>query len=154
LQIVLIIIAMLIVAGLSMYATILLLRLKKQTAANKAALQAQQQALEQKRQELLGDIRYIAAAMTEDRCEISEGVYRIAKLFELLSLTERVSGEFPAFYEHFEVIKSHPIRNARAHLQKQERMRLDLQRMKSESALQENILLEAKRMTQFEPVTH
>ncbi|GGZ13743.1 MULTISPECIES: DUF2489 domain-containing protein [Shewanella] len=153
-QIVLIIIAMLIVAGLSMYATILLLRLKKQTAANKAALQAQQQALEQKRQELLGDIRYIAAAMTEDRCEISEGVYRIAKLFELLSLTERVSGEFPAFYEHFEVIKSHPIRDARTQLQKQERMRLDLQRMKSESALQENILLEAKRMTQFEPVTH
>ncbi|MCD8476262.1 MAG: DUF2489 domain-containing protein [Shewanella fodinae] len=99
----------------------------------------------------MGDIRYIAAAMTEDRCEISEGVYRIAKLFELLSLTERVSGEFPAFYEHFEVIKSHPIRDARTQLQKQERMRLDLQRMKSESALQENILLEAKRMTQFEP---
>ncbi|MDF0533510.1 DUF2489 domain-containing protein [Shewanella sp. A32] len=153
-EITLIVIGMLIVAGLSMYATMLLLRLKKQTAANKAALHAQQQALEQKRQELLGDIRYIAAAMTEDRCEISEGVYRIAKLFELLSLTARVEGEFPALYQHFAVIKSHPIRDARAQLQKQERMRLDLQRLKSEAALQDSILLEAKRLAQFEPVTH
>ncbi|MFQ6372851.1 DUF2489 domain-containing protein [Shewanella sp. YIC-542] len=153
-EIALIVIAMLIIAGLSMYATILLLRLKKQTAAHKAIAAAQQQALEQKQQKLLGDIHYIASAMTEDRCEISEGVYRIAKLFELLSMTERVMDEFPAFYQHFEVIKCHPIREARNQLPKQERMRLDLQRMKSESALQQRILDEAKQLSQFTPVTH
>ena len=149
-QILLVIVALVIVVGLAAYATMLLIRLQKQTKAKQAAIAAQQQAIEERQQRVLDDIRYIALAMTEDRCEISEGVLRIAKLFEALSLTERVIDDFPATYEHFELIKSHPILEQRKTLPKQERMQLDLQRMKSEAALQDAILTEAKTLARFE----
>ncbi len=145
----LVIVALIIVAGLAAYATMLLIRLRKQTQAKQAAIAAQQQAVQERQQRVLDDIRYIALAMTEDRCEISEGVLRIAKLFEALALTERVEADFPATYEHYELIKNHPILEERQALPKQERMKLDFHRMKSEAALQDNILNEAKTLANF-----
>ncbi|KFZ36295.1 hypothetical protein HR45_17160 [Shewanella mangrovi] len=149
-QILLVVVALLIVVGLATYATMLLIRLQKQNKSRQAAINAQQQAIKERQQRVLTDIRYIAQAMTEDRCEISEGVLRIAKLFEALSLTERVEGDFPATYQHYELIKTHPILEQRAALPKQERMRLDLSRMKSEANLQQAILGEAKTLAKFE----
>ncbi|QSX33642.1 DUF2489 domain-containing protein [Shewanella avicenniae] len=145
-----VVIGLLIVVGLTTYATMLLVRLQKQKKAREAAISAQQHAIKERQQKILGDIRYIAQAMIEDRCEISEGVLRIAKLFEALALTERVVDDFPATYQHYELIKTHPILEQRAALPKQERMRLDLDRMKSESHLQQAILSEAKTLASFE----
>ncbi|MCH1920323.1 DUF2489 domain-containing protein [Shewanella sp. A3A] len=149
-QILLVVVALVIVVGLAAYATMLLIRLRKQTQAKQAAMAAQQQAIQQRQQRVLDDIRYIALAMTEDRCEISEGVLRIAKLFEALSLTERVVDDYPATYQHYELIKTHPILEQRKALPKQERMQLDFTRIKSEAALQDDILSEAKTLAKFE----
>lgn len=99
-QFILITLAMLIIIGLSAYATLLLLRLRKQTQAREQAMAEQKAVMEAKQASLLADIRYIAAAMTEERCELSEGVVRIVKLFDLLSLTERVSGDYPDVFMH------------------------------------------------------
>ncbi|WP_229660114.1 DUF2489 domain-containing protein, partial [Tersicoccus solisilvae] len=85
-QFILISLAMLIIIGLSAYATVLLLRLRRQTQAREQTMAEQKAAMEAKQASLLADIRYIAAAMTEERCELSEGVVRIVKLFDLLSL--------------------------------------------------------------------
>lgn len=82
--------------------------------------------------------------MIEDRCEISEGVVRIGRLFEILSLSERVAPDYPSLFKHFELIKNHPIMDARQALPKQERMKLDLIRMKSEAALEQGISDDAK----------
>ncbi|MCF1426477.1 MAG: DUF2489 domain-containing protein [Shewanella sp.] len=138
-----------IILVLASYAAYLLFKLKKQRekiAKAKAEKQAEANA---KREAILDDIRYIAKAMVDDRCELSEGVVRIARLFELLSLSERVAPDYPQLFTHFAVIKDHPIMDARKALPKQERMKLDLQRMKSEAEHEQAILAEARLLAQF-----
>ncbi|GGP47760.1 DUF2489 domain-containing protein [Shewanella saliphila] len=150
-----IIIALLIIIALAAYATHLLLTLKRRTEANQKAQAERQAKAEERRQQILTDIRYIAAAMLEDRCELSEGVVRIGKLFDALSMSEQVAGDFPNLFVHYDIIRDHPIMDARKTLPKQQRMKYDLERMKSEAELEQVILDEAKRIAEFDkPTTH
>ncbi|QSX37370.1 DUF2489 domain-containing protein [Shewanella sedimentimangrovi] len=143
-----------IILGLAGYATLLLLKVRKQQQQQVEEAKARKEQADTRRESVLGDIRYIALAMTEDRCEISEGVVRIARLFDVLSLTDRVSPDYPALFSHFERIKDHPIMDARQALPKQERMRLDFERMKSEAEFEQAILDEAKRLSDFKVSNH
>ncbi|WP_394497673.1 DUF2489 domain-containing protein [Shewanella sp. ENK2] len=102
-----------------------------------------------KKLKVLDDIKYIASAMLEERCEPSEGVMRIAKLFEALSMSEQMAVEFPSIFEHYDCIKAHPIKEERKALAKQQRMKLDLARMKSEAKLEQGILDDAKKSHNF-----
>lgn len=152
---ILIIIALIIVAALSIYAINLLLKLKRVNDTKTAAIKAQQATADKRHQQILTDIRYIAAAMLEDRCELSEGVMRIGKLFDALSLSEQVNSNFPNLFTHYELIREHPIMEARKSLPKQQRMKFDFERMRSEAALEPAILEEAKLIAVFDkPRTH
>lgn len=146
----LIVLGFIIIVALSSYATFLLLKLKQQKQRQQVAHAEREVAANAKRAQILGDIRYIATAMIEDRCEISEGVVRIGRLFEILSLSERVAPEFPSLFQHFELIKGHPIMEARQALPKQERMKLGLIRMKSEAELAEGINDDAKKLSDYQ----
>ncbi|WP_372931133.1 DUF2489 domain-containing protein [Shewanella putrefaciens] len=146
----LIVLGFIIIVALSSYATFLLLKLKRQKQRQQVAHAEREVVANAKRAQILGDIRYIATAMIEDRCEISEGVVRIGRLFEILSLSERVAPEFPSLFQHFELIKGHPIMEARQALPKQERMKLDLIRMKSEAELAEGINDDAKKLSDYQ----
>lgn len=146
-----IILGFFIIVALSSYATFLILKLKQQKKRQQAEQAEREVTANAKRAQVLDDIRYIATAMIEDRCEISEGVVRIGRLFEILSLSERVAPEFPALFQHFELIKDHPIMEARQALPKQERMKLDLIRMKSEAALEQGISDDAKKLSAYQP---
>lgn len=139
-----------ILVGLSGYATYLLLQLKQQRQRQQAELAEREAKANAKRAQVLGDIRYIATAMLEDRCEMSEGVLRIGRLFEMLSLSERVAPEFPMLFKHFELIKAHPIMGARQALPKQQRMKLDYVRMKSEAELAHGINDEMKKLAHYQ----
>ena len=151
----LIVLGFIIIVALSSYATFLLLKLKQQKQRQQVAHAEREVAANAKRAQILGDIRYIATAMIEDRCEISEGVVRIGRLFEILSLSERVAPVFPSLFQHLELIKGHPIMEARQALPKQERMKLDLIRMKSEAELAEGINDDAKKLSDYQPkATH
>ncbi|UJF22329.1 DUF2489 domain-containing protein [Shewanella sp. OMA3-2] len=145
-----IIIAIIIIIALAAYAASLLLKLKRQAASNQQALEARLAKAEERRQQILTDIRYIATAMLEERCELSEGVIRIGKLFDALSMTEQVTPLFPQLFTHYDIIRSHPIMDARQALPKQQRMKLDFARMRSEADLGEAILQEAKNIAEFE----
>jgi hypothetical protein len=151
----LLILALVIILPLAAYAVFLLLKLKALRQKNRLAQQEREANAQAKRQQVLDDIRYIAAAMLEDRCELSEGVMRIGKLFDIISLSERVSSDFPSLFIHYQRIVAHPIMEARLALPKQARMKLDLQRMKSEVELEQAILEEATRLKEFSlPLTH
>ncbi|MEZ9820782.1 DUF2489 domain-containing protein [Shewanella sp. 10N.286.45.A1] len=149
----LIVIGFFVIVALTTYATYLLLRVRKQNQARVQQQQQQAAAAKAKSEELLDSIRYIAAAMLEERCEISEGVMRIAKLFNLVGMSELVSEKYPATFKHFEVIKEHPIKEQRKTLSKQQRMKLDFSRMKSEAELEAKILEEAKQLSEFDPAS-
>lgn len=147
---VIIILATVVILALGGYAAFLLLKVKQQKQRQQAEHDAREAAASAKRAQVLEDIRYIATAMTEERCEISEGVVRIGRLFEILSLSERVSPEYPALFAHFELVKHHPIMEARQALPKQQRMKFDLERMKSEAALEDGIFADAKKLADFQ----
>ena len=145
-----IILGFIIIVALSSYATFLILKLQQQKKRQQAEQTEREVTANAKRAQVLDDIRYIATAMIEDRCEISEGVVRIGRLFEILSLSERVAPDYPSLFKHFELIKNHPIMDARQALPKQERMKLDLIRMKSEAALEQGISDDAKKLSDYQ----
>ncbi|ABZ78765.1 conserved hypothetical protein [Shewanella halifaxensis HAW-EB4] len=144
-----IVLGVIIIAALSAYATYLLIQVRKQKLLKLKHKQEQADAAKAKANELLDNIRYIANAMVEERCELSEGVMRIVKLSQLVGISELVANHYPATFEHFEVIKEHPIKDQRKALEKQERMKLDFARMRSESELEAKILEEAKRLSEL-----
>ncbi|MBV7316107.1 DUF2489 domain-containing protein [Shewanella sp. NIFS-20-20] len=150
-----IIAAVVIIIPLAGYAATLLWRLRQQQRqALRHAAEAAARA-NAKREQVLGDISYIAQAMIEDRCELSEGVLRIGKLFDILSMTEQVMPQYPHVFRHYQRIESHPIMAARKALDKQQRMQLDLQRMKSEAELADGIMSEIQQIAQLQlPKTH
>ena len=139
------------VITLACYASLLIFKLRKQTADKLAKQTELDIAHKAKLDEHLDSIRYIAAAMLDDRCELSEGVMRIAKLFGIISMSEQVAHDYPAIFKHFAVIESHPIMAKRKLLEKKARMKLDYARMCSEAELEAEILNEAKRLTIFIP---
>ncbi|OUS50874.1 hypothetical protein BM607_016745 [Shewanella sp. SACH] len=145
-----IILGFIIIVALSSYATFLILKLRQQKKRQQAEQAEREVTANAKRAQVLDDIRYIATAMIEDRCEISEGVVRIGRLFEILSLSERVAPDYPSLFKHFELIKNHPIMDARQALPKQERMKLDLIRMKSEASLEQGISDDAKKLADYQ----
>ncbi|MGS0726909.1 DUF2489 domain-containing protein, partial [Shewanella sp. 0m-11] len=57
--------------------------------------------------------------------------------------------QYPATFAHFDVIKAHPIKEQRKSLDKQQRMKLDYARMRSEGELEAKILEEAKLLSEF-----
>lgn len=145
----LIVIGFAIVVVLATYSTKLVLQLRQQTMQQAQLAQQKSEQAKAKKESVLVDVRYIAAAMLEDRCELSEGVMRIARLFEVISLTEQVNARFPMLYKHFDVIREHPIMEQRKALAKRERMELDMRRMKSEAALETHILKEVETIQHF-----
>ena len=147
----LIVIGFIIITALAVYATALLLKLRKQSIQKKKHQQELKDINQARLDEHLNSIRYIATAMLEDRCELSEGVMRIAKLFSILSMSEQVEAQYPAIFKHFSVIQDHPIMAQRKKLEKQQRMKLDFARMRSEAELEADILEEAKQLTSFTP---
>ncbi|WP_394148042.1 DUF2489 domain-containing protein [Shewanella atlantica] len=149
----LLVLGFIIITALATYATVLLLRLRKQTAQKLKRQQELDEINRARVDEHLDSIRYIATAMLEERCELSEGVMRIAKLFGILSMSEQVASQFPAIFKHFEVIEDHPIMAERKQLEKKQRMKLDFARMRSEAELEAAILEEAKQLVNFTP-TH
>ena len=144
-----ILIGSIIITVLGLYAGNLLFKLHKQKQLIALQQEQKKDKANAKKAKVLADIRYIAIAMLDNRCELSEGVVRIASLFGVLSMTEQTMPSYPALYAHFDLIKTHPIMEKRSALTKQDRMKLDFIRMKSESNLESQILEEIKQLTTF-----
>ncbi|RTR27978.1 DUF2489 domain-containing protein [Shewanella atlantica] len=145
----LLVLGFIIIMALATYATVLLLKLRKQTAQKLKRQQELDEINRARFEEHLDSIRYIATAMLEERCELSEGVMRIAKLFGILSMSEQVAPQFPAIFKHFDIIEEHPIMAERKQLEKKQRMKLDFARMRSEAELESAILEEAKQLVTY-----
>ncbi|TRW48787.1 DUF2489 domain-containing protein [Aliidiomarina halalkaliphila] len=120
---ILIIVAVIVIAALSVYAGMLLTRLRSQNNAMRAA--------EGKRLHYLHEsIETIAKAMQQDQCPLSEGCIRIAVLLDNLPEAERAGfpERFPAIHAMYERIKHMPTHDARKDYPKKEIRKLDLER--------------------------
>ncbi|GGB04406.1 DUF2489 domain-containing protein [Agarivorans gilvus] len=138
------VVALLIILSLATYAALLVGRLMGQRKVI-------QRALTKRNENLLGDIRYIASAMVDDRCGLSEGVIRISNLLMALQTPKRIdwAERFPSVFQLYNSVKQLPTHEARNKLPRQQRMRQDLQREAEEETLRQQIIEEAKALTEL-----
>ena len=139
------VVALLVIIPLAYYAGTLLFRLKQQN-------QQQQKARAARLDVMTESIQTIALAMTQQQCNLSEGVIRLVHLLESLPVEQppSVAQSYPAIHELFELVRDLPTHDARKALPKNERMRQDQEREEHESRLETGILKEAQVLTTFE----
>ena len=98
-----------------------------------AAMEAQQQAQENERQNLQISIDAIARAVISDQCDVSEGSLRLKPLLDASISGWADRSDLRAILTLASALADQPIKDARAALTKQERMKFDLARMKLEA---------------------
>lgn len=141
--------AVIIIAALAFYAAKLLTQLKQQTARVNQAEQDKKIALAKHDTKILNSVVIIVRAMKEEQCDVAEGCWRLSVLLDSLKLSESLSNEFPAVFALHEAIKHMPILDERKKLTKQERMKLDLERVKAEASLADNIKIDISQLHQY-----
>ncbi|SIO24004.1 DUF2489 domain-containing protein [Salinivibrio sp. ES.052] len=138
----------LIILALSVYAGILLAKLKRQST-----LQAQQKeaAITKRNDKIVESVDVIAFAALKDQCDLSEAAIRLYMIMDHLQGEQRVEfdSRYPALFELYEAVKDTPRGDARKTLKKKERMRLDLERAKHEARLEEAIKAEFAEILAF-----
>ncbi|TWX51039.1 DUF2489 domain-containing protein [Colwellia hornerae] len=141
--------AVIIIAALTFYAVKLLNQLKAQTVKIRQAEQDKKIALAKHDSKILSSVVIIAHAMKEEQCDIAEGCWRLSVLLDSLKLSTGLSAEFPAVFELYNKIKHMPILEARKKLAKNERMKLDFERMKAEGDLSAQIKIDVTSLHQY-----
>lgn len=145
----LILLGCVIIIALAIYAAKLLKQLKQQRAAQeqqKNDIIKQHQLHDSK---ALSSVEIIIRAMKEEQCDLSEGSWRICVLLSSLKLNSALEQQFPSVFSLYEQIKHMPILEERKKLEKRERMKLDLDRMKAEVALKDSIHKELEALQTF-----
>lgn len=144
-----IVLALLVIVPLAIYAGMLMSRLKKQTADQAIAEQEKQASLKRHDTKILKSVVIIVRAMKEEQCELSEGCWRLSVLLDSLKLSSELESLFPSVYQLYNAIKHMPILEERKKLAKQERMKLDFERMKLEADLKPKIQQDVNELHQY-----
>lgn len=132
----------LLILALATYAGKLLMQLKQQNLAQAKSRQERHAQLQVHDRKVLDSLLIIVKAMKQQQCEYSEGAWRLTVLMDSLKLTPTMSAKFPAIVELYQSIKHHAILAERKELPKQQRMKQDVERMRAEAKLTEQISLE------------
>jgi len=141
-----------VIAVLAIYAGSLLFKLYQQHQRHKAFLERaelqQAEKIKQRNAHIMDSVFIIANAGKQEQCDMSEITIRLYKLMEVLQAEQHIdfAGKYPAMYELYLVVREMPRGEDRQAIQKKERMKLDLQRMKAEARLQESIKLELENI--------
>ena len=138
-----------IILGLGFYAVKLLRQLKQQTVAQQEAQAKRQALLALHDKKVLDSVVIIVRAMSEEQCDIAEGCWRLSVLLDSLKLSAELDQQFPAIFELYNKIKHMPILDARKKLAKQERMKLDYERMQVEAELSSEVQANVKLLHQY-----
>jgi len=143
------VIGSIIIASLSFYAGKLLMLLKAQTKLQKDAQEQHQRGLKNHDKKVFDSVVIIARAMQEEQCDISEGCWRLSVLLDSLKISQGLDQQFPAIFELYNKIKHLAILTDRKGLEKKQRMKEDLTRMKAESELADKIRLDIDLLHQY-----
>lgn len=125
----LLILAVLVLLSMLGYAVYLFSKLRKQK-------QFFQQAQYARGLNICESVEIIAKAMQSGQCDLSEGVLRLKSLLDVLGHKLSL---YPAMWALYQTVENMPILEARKHLKRNERMKLDLEREAKEIELEESI---------------
>ena len=138
----------LIVFSLAVYAGWLLIKLHHQTKLQK---RAKQDALDLRNLKIIESVDVIAMAALQEQCDFSEAAIRLYMIMTHLQGNKSVDfpERFPALYELYDLVKDMPRSEKRKCIQKKERMRFDMLRLKAQARLQTAIEFELESILVF-----
>lgn len=136
--------AITVILVLSVIAAYYLIKLKQAKKAQEKAIAEGEAAWRKKQEEIASDIRFIANAMVQEQCEITEGCMRLTVLMDRLDDKLRFQPEFSAIREHFEATAHMPTHDAYKALKPKQRFELDKQRFELEEKNKTSVLKDAK----------
>lgn len=143
-NIVFLLVAIIIVAGLTFYTGLLLFKLR-----------AQQQLRNQKTQKRIHNIsesiQTIAKALDQQQCNLSEGCIRLFHLLEALPVKNKpdFSLQYTGLYSLYDKVKDLPTHEIRKTQSKSETKKQDLQREELEAELETQILKDVSVLKSF-----
>ena len=94
-----IILAVVIIAVLSLYAGKLLRQLAKQKQLQQQAELARGKALASHDHKVLASVHIITRAMKEEQCDFSEGCWRLSVLLASLKMSSQLALQFPTIFK-------------------------------------------------------
>ncbi len=144
-----IILAIVIIAALSFYASKLLQQLAKQKQMQQQAELARQQGLALHDHKVFSSVLIITRAMKEEQCDFSEGCWRLSVLLTSLKMSSELELQFPSIFKLYNEIKHLSILDGRKQLDKSQRMKQDYQRMTIEAQLHSEIVIELDLLQQY-----
>lgn len=147
--------AIVVIISLAFYAGILINKIKTQKAQALSIEQAQQQVIQQKIQDrnnnIVESIRFIARATMQKQCNLSEAAIRLTVLLETLQLSSAIdlAQSYPALTAMFDKVKDMPTHNERKNHPVKEIKILDMKREVFEAEMEAAIIEEATQLSQF-----
>lgn len=144
-----IILAIVIIAALSFYASKLLQQLAKQKQMQQQVELARQQGLALHDHKVFASVLIITRAMKEEQCDFSEGCWRLSVLLTSLKMSSELELQFPSIFKLYNEIKHLSILDGRKQLDKSQRMKQDYQRMTIEAQLHSEIVIELDLLQQY-----
>lgn len=143
------IIAIVILLVLSAIAAYYLIKLRKVKQEQADQIQRNKIAWQKHRDELAADLRFIANAMLQGQCEITEGCLRIKVLMDRLDDELQHKPEFKTIQAHFAQTITMPTHEAYKALGKKEQFKIDRQRFALEEENKEQVLIEVKTLSTY-----
>lgn len=144
LAVILISCALLIIAGLTVYAARILFLLKKQ---NSRILLNRQLRIAR----IIDSVQTIAKAVEQQQCNLSEASIRLFHLWESLPVVDKPNyiANYPGLYALYERVSVLPTHQARLQLSRKELASQDLIREASEAELESQILQDVAKLKTF-----
>ena len=143
---ILIFMAAAIILSLSATAAYYLLKLRKIKQHQNQQVSLNRQAWLDGQEALAADIRFIAKAMVQQQCEITEGCLRLKVLMDRLDETLQHHSDYQTIQRHYQKTAHMPHHQAYQALNRKQQFKLDQARFELESQHRQQVLLEAKRL--------
>lgn len=142
---VLVIVGCLIVAGLAIYAGYLLVKLKQQKAL---VAKHRELEIEKRNANIFENVNTLCMVGIQGQCDLSEISIRVYCIMDYVQGEQRIDFEkqFPAISELYHIVKDMPRGEARQEMPKKERMQQNLERMKAENRLEDDIVRELTKL--------
>ena len=142
----------LIIAGLAYYAGSLLFQLKHKRAEIAELEKKAEENIRARNVRLHESIQFIAKAVVEEQCELSEGAIRICVLLDNLQLDNKPDyvSDFPGMHQLYSKIQHMPTHEARKKYSKKEIRQMDVERWKAEAEFKQAVLEDASKLAELE----
>jgi len=154
-QMILAIVAIVIIVTLAFYIGMLLNKIKTQKLqalqVEKAQAEFKEQKIQDRNNNIIESIQFIAKATTQKQCNVSEAAIRLTVLLETLQLKKPVdiAADYPALTAMFEKVKDMPTHEERKTYPVKEIKIMDMKREIFEAKMEEDIIKESALLANF-----